>query len=160
MKKLGSQLTTGDVVIMWPGKPGQPAHSVKLLVVEGTEERSHAGRKVHVMDMRMIPPTHAIRLFQDDVQYGVEDRSGHVTDNDMAILLNAARMLVDLDDASEDGHVLDIDRRRKLLDTIDRLAPPSAPTYEELLAALDAAVDMPKSSRDVLERARRAGVLK
>jgi hypothetical protein len=165
LKKLGSQLTTGDVVTIpyLPVPGGAPVVPPPERVVIVAPSNDGGFVCVNNRNLR----TTEVRYFTAHQEYDVEDRPGTVADNDLAILLNAARLLVDLDDASEAGHVLDIDRRRALLNVMDRLAPPNPPTYEELLGALrdvleetDTTSDQTRKAGEIIKRAVRAGVFK
>jgi hypothetical protein len=162
MKKLGKDLTTGDVVITWPSKePGKLPSQVELLVVRPADgiDRLHV-RRMLVLDLHAGTGLEA-RVFKNDAVYGV--RNFDLTPAQMAAdeLLSALREV--LHDPTNSPAL------RSASELIDRITPPEPPTLDEVLRALadvrdDAATGMVgagsvKRADAILNRARRAGLL-
>lgn len=157
MKKLGSQLTTGDVVVnLMP--MGEPERRVVLAThydVAGSIFVIYARG-----DIRQPERTNHFHCMSND-EFAVEDRGG-VTADELTMLVEAADQLVKLHDSGDAGPSLLIPPYRAALGAlVARLAPAVAPTLDEVLRALDG-VDpdhMPPSAKRVIEQARRAGML-
>lgn len=145
MKKLGSQLTTGDVVVT--------SDRIVLIRPEGFGPSDTAWICV---DIARASRTET-RYFKPDVEYEVAERPGTLHGNELAHLLGAARQLLDMPD-----RVISEVQRATLAGILDRLLPPNPPTLMETLQAFAAMVERGQASPDdvqLVDRARRAGLL-
>lgn len=170
MKKLGSQLATGDVVISLPGSMHGPGLVARLLIVR-EDATSPAERTMSVIDMNNPRNDRDIRYFQHDKEYGVEDRGG-VTADELHLLVKAAHQVLEM--AGDHPSIIDHDTYTGLTALVERLAPVVPPTLAEVLSALNLAsewigvdaapsdvesVEAARVASDILDRARRAGML-
>ena len=105
-------------------------------------------------------------VFRPEVLVPVEVPDQLVSAVDLANLVGAARMLIDLHDSGEAGNLLNIQQHESLTAIVERFRPPEPPTLAEALAQLQAVHDAKHPGDELvrvyqlLERARRAGVLK
>jgi hypothetical protein len=163
MKKLGSELTTGDVVVIWPPKPGHPASSVRLLIalpLMATDNQAAQGmRSIQVLNLRDKATVAERCIFDKTATYVVEDRPGYLTPTELDMLVAAAKMVIDSG----------ADYPLPLPALVERLNPPEPPTLEEALRALNAVAEAQeqgmqaysrKQARELVDRARRTGLLK
>src|SRR5438067_100424 len=126
MKKLGSKLTTGDVVTLtYEGDGPMVPPPLRLLIVRlSTTAPGTSSFQTVTMHDRESPITNF--LFKNNQEYDVEAPAGAVTPDELRDLVTAARMVVGSD----------MPHPGRLVELVDRLDPPAPPTLQEALEAL------------------------
>lgn len=155
MKKLGSQLRTGDIVTRLPGNEHVPGLPVRLVFLMETAIALNE-RTVCVVDMQEAPRMRiGIRYFRPDETYEVESPEPLLDAQELSWLVTAGRYFV------EQG----IAHPERLPVLLDRLDPPKPPTLDEALRLLqevgagDASADIRINARNLVDRARRTSGL-
>jgi hypothetical protein len=160
MKKLGKNLTKGDVVTLWPGVDTVPPYDVELLVLGLAYEQAGDYVPLRVIDLRGDKGPE-VRLFNKGSQYGVRDfrlTPAQMHGDEVADMLHTLYQGRHKHVATDDPIWSDV---AQLLDQVR----PAPPTLDEVLRALveqyeSAGIYRTTNARDILARSRRAGVLK
>lgn len=107
-----------------------------------------------------------IRYFRPSDAIELARANTAVSNDDLALLVDAARQLVDLHESGDASSNLLGEQYEPMRALVDRLRPPEPPTLDEALQALsdlrgqvESVSDYSRQADELLERAKRAGVL-
>lgn len=167
MKKLGSQLTTGDVIPFnsAPLPIGALVPPGSRLMVVRSDILGVGERTLIMVDIGTGET--GLRRVVLNAEYEVEVRPGTVTTEELDLLVSATSLLISVHDSGDAGTNVMGDMYDPAVALVNRLAPPPAPTMAEVLQALrdvrEETEHVSESTRGadaILDRARRAGVFK